>query len=362
MTQIFGIVRPTSLYPRLRYGSPAVTLDLLEGVAAYLPSSQGLRGANLVASGEIEILYSRLEEAVSLTVVCLASQYSQLRRAIEQSLVTGTQFEAWVDRFTGSCWMFAEHLADQNGLELTLNTGSAAYVDQGETVGRALNLGATQRLSVATAQASATPTRTGFDDPLSRAEGVLLLDFRPTWAATDNTHRFLIDTSGTTANRLRLFKTVGNVLTFEILDAAAGSKIRSGSPSWAANDHVEIMARWTTAGALQLWYAVNGGAFTELTGASGAGTGIIGTLGATLYVASENDATDFAPGVYRTLAFYTRAFEKPHQSLRSWRSVWRNYFGFSELTGTGWQPTVVSSDPLIFTYPIVLRAGVAHAA
>ncbi len=360
MTTIFGIVRPTSLYPRLRHGTPAVTIDLLEGVAEWLPSSQGLRGANLVATGEIEYVYGRLEEACSLTVACLASQYSQLRRAIEQSLVTGLQFEAWVDRFTGSCWMFADNLNDQNGLALALNTGTAAYVDQAEEVGRALSLGASQRLSVATAQASAA-TKTGFDDPLSKSEGVVLLDFRPTWAATDSTQRYLIDTTGTTSNRLRLFKTVGNVLTFEILDASAGSKIRSGSPAWAANDRVEIVARWTTGGALQLWYAVNGGAFTELTGSSGAGTGILGTLGATLYVGSENDATDFAPGVYRALAFYTRAFDRPQEALRTWRSVWRNYFGSAELTGTGWQPTRSVLDPMIWVYPIVIRAGVAHA-
>lgn len=360
-SQIFGVIRPTSIYPRLRYGSPAITLDLLEGLADWLPSSQGLRGANLVSTGEIEYLFGRLEEAVSLTVVCLASQYSQLRRAIEQQLVTGLQHEAWVDRFTGSCWMFAESLEDQNGLALVLNTGSAAYVDQTETAARALSLGATQRLSVATAQASATPTRTGFDDPLSKAEGVMLLDFRPTWASNDNTQRYLIDTTGTTANRLRLYKTIGNVLTFEILDAAAGSKIVSGSPTWAANDRVEIMARWTTGGALQLWVAVNGAAFIELTGSSGLGTGIIGTLGATLYVGSENDATDFSPGVYRSLVFYTKAFEKPHESLRSWRSVWKNYWGYAELTGANWQPQRVALDPMIWTYAIVIRAGVAHA-
>src|SRR5574337_1491199 len=128
MTQVFGIVRPTSLYPRLRYGTPAITLDLLEGVADWLPSSQSLRGANLVATGEVEYLYGRLEEACSLTVACLASQYSQLRRAIEQSLGTGSQFEAWVDRFTGSCWLFAEGLEDQNGLAFALNTDRKSVV------------------------------------------------------------------------------------------------------------------------------------------------------------------------------------------------------------------------------------------
>jgi hypothetical protein len=339
-----------------------VTLDLLEGVADYLPSSQGLRGANLVATGEIEYLYGRLEEACSLTVACLASQYSQLRRAIEQSLLTGTQFEAWVDRFTGSCWTFAEHLTDQNGLALVLNTGSAAYVDIGETHSRGLSLGATQRLSVVIAQASASPTKTGFDDPLAKGEGIILLDFRPTWASTDNTQRFLIDTSGTTSNRLRLYKTTGNVLRFEILDAAAGSKIISGSPTWAANDRVEIMVRWTTAGALSLWYAVNGGAMTALTSASGAGTGILGALGTTLYVGSENDATDFAPGVYQGFVSYPRAFDAPQEALRLWRPVWRNYFPYAELTGTGWQPARYALDPQVWSYPIVLRSGVAHAA
>lgn len=361
-TQIFGIIRPTSLYPQIVYGSPAVTINLLEGVADFLPSSQGLRGANLVATGEIEYLYNRLEEACSLTVLCLASQYSQLRRAIEQSLVTGIQADVRVDRFTGSCWLFAEHLADQNGLLLALNTGTATYVDVGETHGRALSLSATQRLSVATAQASATPTKTGFDDPLSKAEGVLLLDFRPTWASNDSTQRYLLDTTGTTANRLRLYKTSANVLRFEILDAAAGSKIVSGSPTWAANNRVEIMARWTTAGVLQLWVAVNGGAMTELTSVSGAGTGILGALGASLFVGSENDATDFAPGVYQGLAIHTRAFEKPQESLRTWRSVWRNYFSHAELTGVGFQPQRVALDPLVWSYPLVIRQGVPHAA
>jgi hypothetical protein len=361
MTQIHGVIRPTSLYPRLRYGTPTVTLDLLEGLVDWLPSSQGLRGANLVATGEIEYLFGRLEEACSLTVACLASQYAQLRRAIEQSLVTGEQFEAWVDRYTGACWMFAESLVDQNGLALTLNTGTETYVDIGETHGRGLSLSASQRLSVATAQASAV-TKTGFDDPLSKSEGVVVLDIRPTWAANDNTQRYLIDTTGTTSNRLRLYKTSGNVLRFEILDAAAGSKIISGSPTWSANARVEIIARWTTAGALQLWYAVDGGPMIELTTASGAGTGIVGTLGATLYVGSENDGTDFAPGVYQGLTWFTRAFTAPDRSLRLWKPVWRNYFPYAELTGTGWQPQRVLLDPLVWTYPLVLRAGVAHAA
>jgi len=361
MTTVFGIVRPTSLYPRLRYGNPAVTLDLLEGVADYLPSSQGLRGANLVATGEIEYLYGRLEEAVSLTVACLASQYSQLRRAIEQQLVTGLQHEVWVDRFTGSCWTFAEHLTDQNGLALALNTGTAAYVDIGETHSRGLSLGATQRLSVTIAQSSAG-TKTGFDDPLSKTEGILLLDFRPTWASNDSTQRYLLDTSGTTSDRLRLYKTTGNVLRFEILDAAAGSKIISGSPTWSANDRVEIMARWTSAGVLSLWYGVNGGAMTALSSASGAGTGILGALGATLYAGSENDATDFSPGVYQGLVFYTRAFSDPQEALRLWRPVWRNYFPYAELTGTGWQPARYAQDPQVWTYPLVVRSGVAHAA
>jgi len=362
MTTVFGIVRPTSLYPQIIYGSPAVTINFLEGVADFLPSSQGLRGANLVSTGEIEFLFGRLEEACSLTVVCLASQYAQLRRAIEQSLVTGTQFEARVDRFTGSCWLFGESLTDQNGLALVLNTGTAAYVDIGETHSRGLSLGATQRLSVTIAQASATPTKTGFDDPLSKSEGILLLDFRPTWASNDNTQRYLIDTSGTTSDRLRLYKTTGNVLRFEVLDAAAGSKIISGSPTWSANDRVEIMARWTSAGALSLWYAVNGGAMIALSSASGAGTGVLGALGATLYVGSENDATDFSPGVYQGLVFYTRAFSDPQEALRLWRPVWKNYFPYAELTGTGWQPARYALDPQIWSWAIVIRSGVAHAA
>ena len=361
-TQIFGIIRPTSLYPRLRYGSPAVALDFLEGLAGWVPSSQGLRGANLASTGEIEYLFGRLEEACQLTVVCLPSQYRQLRAAIEQHLILGMQFEAWVDRFTGSCWTFGETLEDQNGLALALNTGSPAYVDVGETVGRALSVSASQNLSVALAQASASPVRTGYDDPLAKGEGILLLDFKPSWAATDGTQRYLIDTTGTTTNRLRLYKTTGNVLRFEILDAAAGSKIVSGSPSWAANDRVEILAAWSTAGVLSLWYAVNGGAFIALVTASGAGTGMLGALGTNLYLASANGGTDFSPGIYQTLAFYTRAFDGAERALRSWRPVWRNYFPYAELTSPGWQPTIVSMDPLVWSWPLTIRAGVVHAS
>ena len=345
----------TSLYPRLRYGTPAVTMDFLLGLSEWLPSAQQLRGANLTASGKIEYLNGRLEEACALTVVCEPPQYSQLRRAFEDVLAPGAQFEVWIDRFTGSCWQFGETLKDQNGLALALNTGSAAYVDG--TNGRALSLGGSQRLSVATAQASAG-TRTGFDDPLFKTEGVVFVDFKPTWAATDSAQHYIVDTSGTTANRLRVYKTAANALLLEILDAAAGSKIMAGNPTWAANDRVEIIARWTSAGALQLWYAVNGGAPIELTTGSGAGTGLITTLGATLYIGSDNAAANFAPGVYQGVAFQTRAFPNPQQGLRNWRTVWRNYFPYAELTGTGWQPQRFLLDPEIWTYPLVIRNGV----
>ncbi len=358
MTTLFGIIRPTSLYPRLRYNG--TSFDSLEGIADWLPSSSGLRGANLVSTGEIEYLFARIEEAVQLTVVCLPSQYRQLRAAIEQSLLLGTQFEAWVDRFTGSCWMFSETLDDQNGLALVLNTGTAAYVDVGEQIGRALNLGASQSLSVPIAQATASPTRTGYDDPMSPAEGVLLLDLKPTWAANDGALHVLLDTGGTTANRLRLTKTAGNALQFEILDAAAGSKIVSGTPTWAANSRVEIMARWTTGGALALWYAVNEGVFVPLTTASGAGTGVLGALTGSLFVGSDNAAANFAPGVYQTLQFHARAFDAPHESLRRWRTVWRNYFAFAEITSPGFQPARFSLDPQVWTYGLTIRNGVAH--
>ena len=60
--------------------------------------------------------------------------------------------------------------------------------------------------------------------------------------------------------------------------------------------------------------------------------------------------------------FSTRAFDKPHESLRSWRPVWRNYFGYAELTGASFQAPRGDMDPMLWTYPIVIRAGVAHAS
>jgi hypothetical protein len=353
------VYRPTSLYPRLKYAGS--TMDFRHGVADWLPSGQGLRGANFTSPrtdgpGKIEYLYGGFEEACQLTLVCAPAQYAQLRRVFQDSLVTGTAFEVWIDRFTASCWLLSETLRDQNGLPLSLNTGTAAYVDVPS--GRGLDLASDQGLSVAIAQASAG-TPTGYDDPIRKDEGVLLLDFWPDFAAGDGTDHVLIDTTGTTANRLRLTKTAADALTFEILDAAAGSKTVSGTPTWAAEAHVEIVLRWTTAGDLQLWYAVDGGAFTALTTAGGAGTGILGALGTSLHVGSDNAAADFAPGIYEALVIYTRAFANPHHGLRTWRATWRTYFGTAEVTGTGWQPVRHSLDPQLYIWPLTIRLGAA---
>ncbi len=348
---------PTFLYPRFKYGATPVTVDITEGALLHTPSAVGQRGANAVASGKIEYLFSRIEEAAQLELVLEPEQYQALRWMFEDALASGTAIELWVDRYTGSAWLFEQSLRDQNGLALVLNTGTASYV--AATNGFGLSLGASQSLSVATAQASAA-TRTGYDDPLSKTEGVLWLDVKPTWAATDGAEHYFLDTTGTTANRLRLYKTTGNVLRFEILDASAGSKIISGSPSWSANARVEIVASWASAGVLSLWYAVNGGAMTALTTSSGAGTGIIGTLGATLYVGSTNAAGSFAPGIYDSLVFHARAWSNPQNTpLRGYRPPWRNYLGYAELTAAQWQPARVAPARLLWRATLLFRNGVA---
>jgi hypothetical protein len=330
--------KPTSFYPRIRYAG--VTMDFRGGLSDWIPSG----------------LYGGFEEAVQMNMVCGPAQYAQLRRAFQDTLVKGGAFEVWIDRFTASCWLFGDNLKDQNGLALALNTGAVAYATVPDGIG--LDLAGTQGLSVAIAQSSAG-TPTGYDDPIRASEGVLLLDFYPDWAANDSAAHVLLDTTGTTANRLRLTKTSGNALTFEILDAAAGSKTVSGTPTWAAEARVEIMIRWTTAGAMQLWYAVNGAAFTELTTAGGAGTGVLGALGASLHVGSDNAAANFAPGIYQALVTYARAFANPHLGLRIWRCTWRNYFGTAEVTGTGWQPTRFTLDPQLYLWPLTIRLGAA---
>ena len=127
---ISGAIKPKAYYPRFKWGSPTVTTDIVEpAVIAMTRNETGLRGQNIVASGKAEYLFGRIEEAAQLQLMCEQDQLAALRWFTRDWAGQGKQFQAWIDRFTGSCWLFENNLKDQNGLALTLN-GGYAHIDR----------------------------------------------------------------------------------------------------------------------------------------------------------------------------------------------------------------------------------------
>jgi hypothetical protein len=343
----------TYSYPKMVYGSPAITRTFQETAINYLTPMLAERGEKRMSDGHMEYLFSRFEETARVDLICQAHEYAQLRWAVRDWLGRGKQFQFWIDRYTGSCWSFDDTLRDQNELLLSLSAGSAVYADT-TAPGRGIVLTTGQYLSVALAQASAG-TKTGFDDPLDIAEGTTVVDFKPAFASSDSTLHVILDTSGS-VNRLQLRKTAANTLFFEITDAAAGVKSMSGAVTWAANDRVHIMATRSTVGVLTLAYAVNGGAFTALTTGAGAGTGLLTALPTTLYIAATNAAATPALGTYDTVAFFKKAFPTPTITLKDYLPVWRNYFPYAEHQAA-FQPERVTASRAIWRWPVLLRNG-----
>ncbi len=210
----------------------------------------------------------------------------------------------------GSVFMFQNNLTDQQGLSLTLSSGSASYAQTMDE--RGLTLSGSQYLSLALNQSA-----TGYRNPLSYPEGTMLVDFIPTWASSDSTQHYILDTSGST-NRLSLYKDTSNILYFQIVDSAGVSKSVSGSPTWPANVRVRILMDWDVSGTLRLWYGGWSEPFTQLTDEAGGGDGELRSLPTTLYVGTENDETDSARGTYDTLAIFTRIFPRPDNLLANY--------------------------------------------
>lgn len=346
-----GSPRPTFFYPRFKYGTPAVTLDIPEPVIAFLPqpaSTVGLATENRVASGKTETLFGRLEESCGLVLRCEADMLQALRWMCEDSAFRGNQFQAWVDRFTGSCWMFENNLKDQNGLAFTPLTApdyAAASVGTGVVLSG-------NYLTVPLAQASAG-TPTGYDDPLSKDEGVLVIDFKPAFPTSSGSLHCMLDMSGS-INRMSLYKTAASFLILEIVDNSGNSKTLAGSPVWSANDRVTVIASWNN-GTLGLWVAINGGAFAALTTLAGS-TGILTTLATTLYIGAASSGANPAVGTYDTVAFFKRAFSNP-LTLANWRPWRRNYFPYGEVVGRQFAPQRVSFARPIDDWPLIFRNG-----
>lgn len=374
----------TYAYVRLRYGSPAITRSFRVPALNRLLPMLGERAEGRVSDGHTEYLFNRLEETVSLVLMCEPDELQQLRWFYENWGIRGKQFELWVDRLTGSCWTFDDCLLDQNRLPLVLSTGSEAYADT--AMGRGIVLGSGQYLSGTLAQSSVLPI-TGFDDPLLKDEGTIVLDLKPAFASSDGVLHVLLDTSSAGANRLQLRKTTTNTLVFEVTDGSSTVRSVSGAVTWSASDRVQIIAAWggnfpgvggggaTDAiyglagtfqswgglggigpGPVALWYAVNGGAWTQLTTGAGAGTGTLGALPTTLYIAATNAGASAALGTYDSVTFFKKAFPSPTRTVADYHPTWRNYLPYAELQKV-WAPQQVANSRAIFTWPILARNG-----
>jgi hypothetical protein len=355
-----GAVKPTFLYPRIKFGSPAVTIDAAEPTSR-IPTTvpyTGLRGSNTVASGKTEYLFGRDEEQVGIALRCEQDQLAALRWFVQDFAKFGSQFQAWVDRNTGSCWPFENNLKDQNGLAMTLTGITAAYT--AGVVGTAISLAGAYSLSVPLAQASAA-TLTGFDDPLSAAEGVLVVDVSPAFASSDGVLHHFLATSGT-ANRFFLSKNASNALIFQINDATDTAKATSGAVTWSTGQRVVIVASWNPSGTLRLWYSTTPGTFTELTTSTGAGTGLMSALPTTLFVGSDATPANRAAGTYDTLSFFKSTYggltDRAVQGLAGYRVVERTYFPYAELLAAQFQPARVVLGRPIWDWPMMFKNGV----
>jgi hypothetical protein len=350
--------RPTLFYSRFKYGtSPVITVDIAEPVMAFLPNpalSTGLASENRVSSGKSEVLFGRIEEQCGLVLRCEADMLMRLRWMAEESAFRGTQFQAWVDRFTGSCWMFEHNIKDQNGLTLTLSSGSESYATA--STGTGIVLTGTQNLNVTSAQASAG-TPTGYDDPFAKEEGVLIVDVKPAFNANDSAEHNFVDTTPSSNSRLTLRKSVANAMALDIWDSTGTVKqsVITGAGSFVSGDRIVMAASWSTAGALTLALSVNGGAYTFGTGA-GSGTGILSALPSTLFIGTNNAAGNAGNGTYDTVAFFKRAFSTPTE-LTKWRPWRRNYFPYGEITSRIFNPVQVNFGVPVWDWPITFRNG-----
>jgi hypothetical protein len=347
-----GSPKATFLYPRITFGS--VTIDAAEPTSR-IPTVvpyQGLRGENTVSTGQREYLFGRTEEQVGIVLRCEQDQLAALRWFVQDYASAGTQFKAWVDRYTGSCWMFENNLKDQNGLTLTHNGGSAVYA--ATTNGTGIVLSGAKYLTVPVAQASAA-TPTGYDDPILATEGVVVVDFKPAFNGNDGIEHHIVD-SAPDPPRIILYKLATNVLNIQINDGSAG-KAMGGTVTWTAGDRVQIVGSWDTTGTLALWYAVNSGTFTALTTSSLAGSGILPGTPTTLSIGATTTGATPALGTYDTVAFFKRAFSSPHLTLANYRPLERNHFPYGELVNPAFQPARVSLGRTIWDWPLTIRNG-----
>jgi hypothetical protein len=318
---ITGNPRVGSLYPRIIYGSPAVTLEFADPALAELPSVlDQVRSESTSPSGRRKVLIERTEETRTIVWPNLdANEAFQLWEFFRTWGGPGKQFELYLNRFQGAALEFEGTLADQQGTLGTF-TGTPSY--EAATFGKGLRLDpGGEFLDFPTAPAGQQPS-------LLAAEGILVLIVRPGWAGNDGSaHRFLDINAG--AQALLLDKTASNVLQLRVSNASGDRQVDI-AVSWASNAEQKIVAKWKDSSNLELW--LNG---VKGPAPSGAGNGTLTALPTNLRIGAVDAVTALAYGLYDRLGFFTRAFDLNASVVSyltdSYFPRWKNYYATAEV-------------------------------
>ena len=259
---------------------------------------------------------------------------------------TGGQFELLVDRFAGARFEFDGDLLDENGNAATYTPGTATYATS--VFDRALTIAAADHVEIPRAPATNAPR-------LIPGEGLILVVFKPTWAGADGVLHALLDCGGATTNRLTLWKTVANDLELRILDNAGGEKKVSGAVSWTAGTWQAIVGIYASDGTLRLF--LNEASFGTV---SGAGTGILDSLGATVFLASDTAGANRAAGDYERVALFTKAYAMNASLADVLKKAVvsdRNYYSQAELIQPA-QPGRIHNQIELYQMTLSVRQGV----
>lgn len=311
---------PTNFYLKIKYGTSGIIINLPDPLETIIPGPGGFVERSISHSGAQETLFARNDSATNFTMQLLdAGLLARMKEFYDTHAIRGKQFELWLDRFTGPRFLFGDNLKDQNEEALTI-VGAEAYVDytSGNDTRHAFSFVSGNELSMSVTDG------THFD----KNEGVIVIRVRPDFAGGGGSeHTFVtIGDSGATTNVMKIYKKADNLLYMSVFDGAGTEKRRTVAVSWSANTEQEIVGRWN-AGTLDLW--LNG---TQATTLTGGGTGVITTLGNTMYVGSDNASTptNKATGLYDMVSGYMKAFTSPLPLVNNPVAL-RTYFSKAEL-------------------------------
>lgn len=346
MTALFGAPRPTFFYPRIVYGSPAVTLDFDDPAELVTPAAwDQVRAETTSPSGRRKVLLERTDEFRTIRWQTLdANKAFELAEFFRSHGGQGKQLELYLDRFTGAFLEFDGTLADQQGTLGTF-TGTPSY--EAATFGRGLRFDAGESMTFPLGPSGQQPT-------LSGAEGVLVLVVRPSFAPDGlNFHTFL-RANGTSFLDLQV--TPSNTLSFNISDGV-GRRHVDIAVSWVANSEQKMVARWKDAASMELW--LNG---VKGPAPIGAGNGQFAPLGTSLILGSVAGASEQANGLYDRLDFLTRAFDLNSSVVNLLTDGhfprWKNYYNKAEVVDFRMQPEKQVPARDLYRAALTFRAGV----